>query len=67
MQNEVLLFLYRKEISHDFVTEMGCEERRYKMIFEADVFEKLEELAMALQRKELFAPEMRNHVKSFKQ
>uniref|UniRef100_A0A8C4X772 SPIN-DOC-like zinc-finger domain-containing protein n=1 Tax=Erpetoichthys calabaricus TaxID=27687 RepID=A0A8C4X772_ERPCA len=66
LQNEILLFLDMKEISHDFVTKIGCEEWRYEMMFAADVFEKLNELNVTLQGKGLFAHEMWKHVKSFK-
>jgi hypothetical protein len=66
LQNEILLFLDTKEISHDFVTKIGCEEWRYEMMFAADVFEKLNELNVTLQGKGLFAHEMWKHVKSLK-
>ena len=46
LQDEILLFLDMKNISHNFVTKAKCEEWRYEMMFAADIFEKLNELNM---------------------
>ena len=51
LQNKILLLLDMKNISHDFVTKVKCEEWRYEMMFADDVFEKLNELNVALQGK----------------
>ncbi|XP_049792521.1 general transcription factor II-I repeat domain-containing protein 2-like [Schistocerca nitens] len=58
LQDEIILFLDPKEIFHDFVAKIGCEEWRYEMMFAADIFEKLNELNVTLQGKGLFPHEM---------
>ena len=58
LQDEILLFLDIKNRFHDFVTKVKCEEWRYKMIFAADIFQKLNELNGTLQGKGLLAHEM---------
>lgn len=54
MQNEIILFLDAKAISHDFITKIGCDKGRYEMMLAADVFEKLNELNTTLQGKGFF-------------
>ena len=66
LQDEILLFLDMKNISHDFVTKVKCQEWRYEMMFAADILEKLNELNVTLQGNGLLAHEMWNHVKSFR-
>ncbi|XP_047100828.1 general transcription factor II-I repeat domain-containing protein 2-like [Schistocerca piceifrons] len=66
LQDVIILFLDTKEISHDFVAKIGCEEWRYEMMFVADIFAQLYELIVTLQGKGLFAHEMWTHVKAFK-
>ena len=55
LQNEILLFLKMKKISHHLVTEVKCEERRYELVFAADISEKLNELNVTLEGKGLLA------------
>lgn len=50
ISNEIL-FLDRKGNSCEFITKTGCDECRYEMMFEADMFDKLTELDMTSQRK----------------
>ena len=57
LQDEILLFLDIKNISHDFVTKVKCEEWRYEMMFAADIFEKLNKFNVTLQGKGLLAHE----------
>ncbi|XP_049946426.1 zinc finger BED domain-containing protein 5-like [Schistocerca serialis cubense] len=52
LQDEIILFLDTKEVSHDFVAKIGCEEWRYEMMFAGDIFEKLSELNVTLQGKD---------------
>jgi len=66
LQDEIILFLDMKNISHEFVTKVKCDEWKYELMFAADIFEKLNELNMTLQGKGLLAHEMWNHVKSFR-
>ena len=53
LQDEILLFLDMKNISHDFATKVKSEEWRYK-IFAADIFKKLNKLNVTLQGKGLY-------------
>ncbi|XP_052829707.1 zinc finger BED domain-containing protein 5-like [Octopus bimaculoides] len=62
LRKEILLFLNMKRIACEFVTTMDCDEWKYELMFAADVFEKLNELNVKLQRKELLAHEMYKHV-----
>ena len=66
LQDDILLFLDMKNVSHNFVTKVKCEEWRYEMMFAADIFGKLNKLNVTLQGRGLLAHEMWNHAKLFR-
>ena len=54
LKNEILLFLNIKGISSDFVIKMESGEWIYEMMFATDIFKKLIELNVRLQKKGLY-------------
>ena len=66
LTEEITMFLEMKGLECDFGSRVKCEEWKCEFMFAVDIFEKLNDLNISLQGKDLFAHEMYKTVDAFK-